>query len=262
LKTKKSQYSIRSLGKTHPAPLCRQSAFTLIELLVVIAIIAILASLLLPALAKAKAKAQSAYCQANLKQLQLCWQMYPDDNRDFLPPQNPGMAGGNLVSLEGSWILGTVVTELNSSNIEHGVLFNYNSSTAIYHCPADKSTMTGKKTARTRSYSDDWYLGVDPRVYNDSRIRLRQSEIVSPSATYVFIDEDEKTINDGTFFSPESWGTWGDLPAVRHSSASNFSFADGHTESWRWRWPKKQSGSTQNAADKEDLHRLWRASPQ
>src|SRR5882762_9871591 len=98
-------------------------AFTLIELLVVIAIIAILASLLLPALALAKAKAQGIRCLGNLKQLQLCWLIYPDDNGGLMPPQNPGTGPGNVgvVGLPGSWVLGSVRNELTSSNIEHGV---------------------------------------------------------------------------------------------------------------------------------------------
>src|SRR5207248_6062127 len=91
------------------------SGFTLIELLVVIAIIAILAGLLVPALARAKTKAQGIMCLGNLKQLQLCWLMYPDDHNDRLPPQNPGIGPG-VVGLEGSWVLGTVLNELTSSN--------------------------------------------------------------------------------------------------------------------------------------------------
>jgi len=156
------------------------------------------------------------------------------------------MIGSNLVSLAGSWILGTVLDDLTASNIEHGVLFPYNRSAAIYHCPADKSKVPGQEALlRNRSYSLNWYLGTfNPQVKIHPRVKLRSSEIVNPGPVhvYAFIDEDDRTINDGTFFSPDEpdWRKWGDLPAIRHAVGSNLSFADGHVEHWRWRWLKRK----------------------
>jgi len=267
METTRTGHSIHVRGNSAQNECSARNGFTLIELLVVIAIIAVLASLLLPALARAKAKAQGIKCLGNLKQLQLCWQMYTDDNDDRLPPQNPGTdpITGHLVGLPGSWILGNTLDDLTSSNVEHGVLFRYNGSTAIYRCPADKSTVPGHKSLpRTRSYSLNWYLGVDPKVHYSPRIKLRSSEIVSPgpSEVYVFIDEDDRTIDDGTFFSTEEFDhSWDNLPAARHALGCNLSFADGHVQPWRWRWPKKQIGPPVNADDKRDLQRLWLASP-
>ena len=118
-------------------PKNRSTGFTLIELLVVVAIIAILAGLLLPALSRAKEKARSIGCLNNLKQLQLCWQMYTDDYNGTIPPNDASGA----VSLAGSWIEGDARVEIESKNIEKAVLFPYNKSAKIYHCPSDRSTV-------------------------------------------------------------------------------------------------------------------------
>ena len=135
------------------------SAFTLIELLVVIAIIVILAALLLPALARAKEKAWTIGCLNNLKQLETCWHLYAVDNQDLLPPNDSVMyMGGGIASSNISWCPDHARTDTNTVDLRSGVLFQYNTSVAIYHCPADKSTVDtagGQPTTqlRNRSYN-------------------------------------------------------------------------------------------------------------
>jgi prepilin-type N-terminal cleavage/methylation domain-containing protein len=142
------------------------SAFTLIELLVVIAIIAILAALLLPVLSKAKPKAQRMQCLNNLKQLQLCWHMYVDDNREFTPPNyNDGDTENS-----GSWIIDKVHNSANNKDIETGILFQYNRSLGIYKCPVDRETVIFNGASvfkRNRNYSISSFMGKNGQKYSD-----------------------------------------------------------------------------------------------
>src|SRR6185312_7593279 len=180
-------------------------AFTLIELLVVIAIIAILAAMLLPALAKAKFKAQQSSCLNNIRQLQLAWQIYPDENNDVLP-LNPKGSGAN------AWIQGDVSSSTGSTNthlIELGVLFPYNKSLGIYRCPADvrPDTRAGPAiTYRVRSYSMNCYMsgedvGQTHNGLTGYHVNKKMSEITTPRPVlaFVFVEEAEYSNDDGHF---------------------------------------------------------------
>ena len=241
-------------------------AFTLLELLVVIAIIAILAALLLPSLSKAKTKGQGVACTANLKQLQLCWQLYTDDNADSLPGNtalNPGDLSnrGAWTADPVSWLQGNAWTDTTPTNLQRGVLYHYNQSLGIYHCPADRSTVLDQGIVpRNRSVSMSMYMNFrterDNPGYELCWHRLGQIQRPGPSQAAVFIEEHEKSIqqsafginapNSLTLFNSSLW-TWISFPATRHNNAGTLSFADGHVATWRWR-----EGNTAQIAQRND----------
>ena len=252
----------------------RGYGFTLLELLVTVAVVAMLAALLLPAVSGAKARAATTICLSNLRGLQTCWQLYVNDSNDSMPPNTSASVGGVWRSTTNSWIgSSNAVRDTDTSAIESGLLYryDYNRSTAVYRCPADRSTVQDKSGAsmsqlRVRSYSMSGSFG--GRTNEVQTVFRTMNEVAEPSRMFVFIDEHESSIDDAHFLTwPSPDDRWVNLPTDRHGLAGTLSFSDGHSELWRWRWTKRFSGRkmywkrAECSADLVDLRRLQEAVP-
>jgi prepilin-type N-terminal cleavage/methylation domain-containing protein/prepilin-type processing-associated H-X9-DG protein len=207
--------------------------FTLIELLVVIAIIAILAAMLLPALARAKSKAQGVYCMNNHKQLSNAWRMYADDSRDVLTYASTIVPGPPPPLTASDWpdAFAWSGAHMDTSSARYNWDVNYDvvlrplwpyyKNASVLRCPSDKSTVntaTGTKP-RILTMSMNLYVGgfaptpgVDPLPDGTDggwgfaagyMIYARQSALIAPKGPpdkiFVFLDEREDRINWSNF---------------------------------------------------------------
>ena len=229
---------------TEPARNSGERGFTRTDLTVLIAVIGLLVVVMLPALAGDRAVSETYRCLNNLRQLTTAWMMYSGDNSDTIcrtggtfsgvaDPYSPSAQPGELLA---NWVLGIDAYSPNPDFIRNGLLYAYVRDLSIYKCPADLKTVNGAPTLRSVSMNA-WMnpINTEGQLDPDYVIFRVQPDIRNPAATWLLIDENPNSINDGWFLArPNTFTMWRDIPAAYHRGGAGISFADTHVEIKRW----------------------------
>jgi len=206
-------------------------AFTLVELLVVIAIIAILMAILMPALNRAKEQGKRAVCLNNLRQLTLAWIVYADENDDKLVRgdvrEHDGLHPDEIPWVEQDWASGTQRKSVPEQIIavKAGALFPYTKNVDLYRCPVAYPGEIRTYSAVDAMNCDD----LDGGVMIKKRMQIKNA-----SERVVFVDDSGATPMGG-WSVHYSYNSWWDEPPLRHGNGASWSFADGHSEYWKWK---------------------------
>ncbi len=221
---------------SHNRPIERR-AFTLIELLVVIAIIAILMSILMPALNRAREQGRRAACLSNVKQLVLAWTMYADENDDKIVNGATGFSGVDnggwaTHTNELAWIDGYNPDdiELAKQDIHRGALWPYIKSEKVFRCPTGKR---GEAFTYSIMFSMNAVRHNEVKGIPGLHVKRRSEIRPNPATRIVFIDEG--VMSSDAYAVHYTQEVWFDSPPVRHGDGTNVSFADGHAEYWKWK---------------------------
>ena len=240
--------------------MCREKGFTLIELLVVIAIIALLMAILMPALQRAREQGRRAVCLNYLKTLTLGWIMYADENDDrivngeayWAPTADPAAPVPTSGPHKGEpyWVGNDCASafaqgeqrplDIQMQAIRVGALFPYCKAEKVYRCPTG---IRGEMRTYSTGYGMNGCFDATGTYIGNRGVRVgrtvlmvkKRSEISVPAPAYrlVFLDEGQ--------ISPDSYAIhyvsprWWDPPFVRHGNGTNVSFADGHSDYWKYR---------------------------
>ncbi len=253
---------------TSPITVNKDVGFTLIELLVVIAIIAVLMAILMPTLNRAREQGKRTACLSNVKQMSLIWNMYADDNDSKI------VNGNNLVNDNNPdpwiyWHGQDASEETRIDGIMTGSLYDYCRNTEIYKCPTG---VRGELVTYSIVASMNGYATTFDKRMKRGRIIKNREQIRRPAQRTVFLDEGR--------LSPGSWTVWydqerwGDQITARHGDGTTLSFADGHSEYWKWKDPRtlaicsldydywQETGRQSNMSScpgSQDLHKIRKA---
>ncbi len=238
---------------------CRR-AFTLIELLVVIAVIAVLMAILMPALNRAREQGKRIACLNNLGQLVKGWIMYADDSDDKILHADTGR--------DDAWVRhpgGNPTPQQRIDGIKAGLLFRYCPEVKLYKCP------TGVRGEFVTYAIVDAMNGYPDIPGTKDLMVYRRMQIKRPDSRIVFLDEGRLSPNSWTLWYDQE--RWWDQITARHGDGTNFGFADGHSEYWKWKDPRTldvakadyvqwqntgRYGSESTQPGNEDLHRVQR----